>query len=514
MGRMAGARKGFRRASIAGCVVALSLLTGPGASCRAPADSAAVDSLVAWRWSALYRNRLDVVRSSPEFPWNDEAATSHLNDRLALLGELSLGERVTLFAKGATGFRLQWSYQEQQFVLEQAHAGFGLARERVTGRVFMRELMFRTGTRLTEFLSNYAPLFGGGGEGISVEARVVPGFVLSYIGCSLRDSTMTSATDGLPLFRGGAGAFHLLRLEASRTGSWHGAVMTSQSRSILFGDVVTVGADAGVRLGGVDLMAELASARRGSWDALSKKSFFDLNPERMSVDHPSDLFSDEDAFSMEADGLRLRLGPAGSFGVVPGYRFSGDRFADPQGEVAAGVNEAYAIAWWRPARYDALLSVEAADGSRGNEDAGRLREIGSLTFRGGLELEEGVICRKRGKPSAIVSLHNDTELSRLRTTARIDELGESNTLSYLAEGALNLGSSVTARGVLYLYRSRMNYYSFGLEFRPRERFLFEVTIGSFTPAYEYVLIDEALELRPPVKERSVLLYSRIWFGRV
>ena len=502
---------GFSR--VAGfLLVALSCVAIPGALAQAVSTSAPADSSLVWRWSALYRSRLDIGRASEQFPWNDERASSHLNDRLALLGQLTLKERFTVFAKGATGVRLRWQYQEEQFVLEQGHAGFKLLRDRIQGRLFVRERVFRADTRLMELLSNDAAFFRSGGEGLTLTMNAGSHLIARYLGSAVRSSDRIGASDGLPVFRGGTDTFHLLRFEALQRARWHAGVMLSQTRSIAYGDAVTVGTDVGIRVRGVDLLAELARARRGSWEELRASSLLDLNPAALSFDRPSSLFSGSNAFSAEADGLDLRLGDAGSAGIVPGYRYSGNEFVNPQGEVGAGISETYAVLWWKPARRQALLSFDAVEGSRGNEEIRRLTENLRLTYRGGFELRESVVCSVGKRASVIVSLLDDAKHSRVRMTARIDDLGSENELSYITEGAINFGPRVTAKGVLYLHRSRMNYYSVGFEFRPRERFLFQLALGSFTPVYEDIMLTDSFDFEQPLKERSILLCSRIWFG--
>jgi hypothetical protein len=511
MRRAAGAPRVLCFSTVAGFLLALSCEAIAGAPAQSLPVSAPVDSSLIWRWSAVYRNRLDIVRASEQFPWNDEQASAHLNDRLALLGKLTLKERFALFAKGATGVRLRWQYQEE-FVLEQGHAAFKLLGERIQGRLFLRERVFRADTRLMELLSDDASFWRCGGEGLSLAMNAGSHLFVRYIGATVRDSGSVRASDGLPVFRGGADTFHLLRFEALQRERWHAGAMLSQTRSNAYGDAITVGTDVGIRVRGVDLLAELARARRGSWEELRTSSLFDLNPAALSFDRPSSLFSGSNAFSTEADGLDVPLGDAGSAGIVPGYRYSGNGFVNPQGEVEAGISETYAVVWWKPAQYDALLSIEAVEGSRGNEEIRRLTENLRLAYRGGFELKEGIVCSNGKRASAIVSLLNDTKRSRVRMTARIDELGSENELSYLAESGINFGPSLTAKGAVYLHRSRTNYYSVGFEFRPRERFLFRLALGSFVPTYEDILLTHSFEFEPPLKERSILLSSRIWFG--
>ena len=175
------------------------------------------------------------------------------------------------------------------------------------------------------------------------------------------------------------------------------------------------------------------------------------------------------------------------------------------------------LAWWKPARYDALVSIDASDGTFHGQDLSRLVASARMRYRGGFELRESVLCRTGQRGSAAVSFLNDNALSRFVMTVRMDDPGAGNILSYLAQGTFNLGSRVSANSAVYLYRSRTSLYNVGLEFRPRERFLFQAAAGSFTPRYEGLTMEHdfdlyAFELAPPLKDRFIQLFARVWFG--
>ena len=106
--------------TVLSCALVLFATHGPARSEDRP------DTSLVYRWSAVYRSRVDLDRASFAFPWNDDEEYSHLNDRLAILGELDLARDASLFAKGATGFRLGGGHQDEQFILDQAHVGFDL----------------------------------------------------------------------------------------------------------------------------------------------------------------------------------------------------------------------------------------------------------------------------------------------------------------------------------------------------------------------------------------------------
>ncbi|MGD1047699.1 MAG: hypothetical protein ABR899_02965 [Candidatus Krumholzibacteriaceae bacterium] len=497
------------RAPVIACALLLMALPAPARSEDRP------DTSLVYRWSAVYRNRIDVERSSPAFPWNDEESSSYFNDRLAILGELAYGDHLSLFGKGATGFRLGGDYQDEQFILDQAHVGFDLLGGAVTGRLFSRERVYRLDQKLLTIVSDESGLVDHG-EGLSFQVNAGAHASLNYVGSVVRIDT--AIRGGLPSFQPGAGNFQVLRLEALRSAHVHAGLTVSDFRVDAYGRRITVGTDAGVGMRGIDLFAELVRTQRGGWDEVRGHTLFDLNWDEASLGNFGALFSPDDAFSAEIEGLRLELGGLGAAGLIPGYRFYGRDFQNPLGGyLPHGLDESYALAWWKPARYDAMVSIDASSGTSFGEDLNRLVASVRTRYRGGFEVRESVLCRTGQRSSGVVSFLDDNALSRLVMTARMDDPGAGNLLSYLLQGTFNLGSRVSAKSALYLYRSRTSLYNVGLEFRPRERFLFQAALGSFTPQYEGLTMEHdfdlyAFDLNPPSNERFIQFFTRIWFG--
>jgi hypothetical protein len=330
----------------------------------------------------------------------------------------------------------------------------------------------------------------------------------------LEDSAAIGAHGGLPSFEGGDDALQTLRLEAGAGRRWYAGFTLSEIRSTFNGDFVTVGTDLGVRIGRAGIYAELARSQSGSWRDLRESSFFDLEPDAFGSGGLGAVFSPDDAFSGEIEVPDVPLGRLGTVGIVPGYRFAGGEFLDPQGEVVPGEEASYCVAWWKSAEYDALASIEASDGSGSEGDFRRLIASVRMRYRGGLELRETLLCSTGSRSSALVSVSNDNARARVSTVARLDDLGAANDLSFGTDGAINVGSRITARSVLYLYRSRTSLYNVQIEFRPRERFLMMIAFGSFVPSYEGLEIGRDFELQSPSNERFISLAARIWFGGV
>lgn len=482
--------------------------------CAAAHGDGSSDSSLVYRWSALYRSRLALERSSEGFPWNDEASSSHLNDRLAILGEASYAQRVSIFAKAGTGLRLEGDRQSEQFILEQWHIGFDAPGGAMRGRIFSRERVYRVGRRLLGIISDESPLLEGRGEGLALQAQAGGHLFLGYLASIMKDSAAVGENGGLPSFHGGGDVLSALRVEGAARRRWYAGLTLSELRSTEYGNHVTVASDLGFRIGGVGVSAELARRKSGSWRDLRESSLFDLDPRGFAIDHISGIFSESNAFAAEIDAPDISVGGLGSAGLVPGYRFSGSAFIDPEGEIAPGEREGYVTAWWKSAEYDALVSIDAAGGSGPDGDFRRLAANARMRCRGGFELREGLFCRDGERSSALLSFADDNARSRVSLAARLDDLGAGNDLSFATEGAINLGSRVTAREALYLDRSRTSLYHVALEFRPRDRYLLRIAFGSFVPASEGIMLDRSFELQAPRRERFISLDARIWFGGV
>ena len=502
-----------RCAAIAACAAmlcaapasALFLCVTP-ASARADADA---DSAIAYRWSALYANRIGIDATSPT-----RGRMIADGDRLAVLGEVSHRWGIAAFAKGATVFRLGGEHHDQRFILDQGHIGFDALGGAAKGRLFTRERAYRTDQRLFPLSSDEWPSIVDRGEGLALDLRAGDHIAFNYIESILRDDV--SVRGGLPSYHGDEDRFRVLRLEGCGRTRWHAGSTISEMRDRWGGDWITVGTDLGFRVKGIDILAELARTRRGGWSELRNGALFDLRWKDARLDDFDALFSENDAFAAEAEGLRLGMGGLGAVGFVPGYRFIGSAFESVNGEFGTGRREGYLTAWWKPAENDALLSLDAADCEERGRDCSRL--IGSLRmrYRGGFEIRESVICRTGERSSAALSMIDDNALSRIVMTARMDDLGDGNLLSFLAQGTLNLGSRVSAKSVLYLRRSSTSLYNVEVEFRPRESFLFQASIGSFWLEDEIILIDRRLDGRHYMPygsdDRLIRIFARVWFG--
>lgn len=474
------------------------------------------DSTQSLLWSFLYAGRIDMTRDDDAFPWNDPEVFSHRNDRLVSMVSVKPHATLDLFIKGASGHRreeegVQWG----RFVLEQGHVDFAPPGGWIEGRLFLRERAYRSSNKLLHLVSNDAPFLDGRGQGLRLDVGDMPrGYRVEYTESLLRSEDLT-VHGGLPVFTGGGDIFRMLAASLFfGTGSSVG-VAASEVRSIGFGDGVMIGADINLALGGIRFMAELAQTAGGNWDDLfsgDQQFFFDCDG--ASTRSLSSIFSRNAAFSSEVHGLSVRSASLGAFHVVPGYRFHGDGFFDPQGEAVGGLTESSVTSWWRHPRYDlgAGLDVVQRYGAAAGDRVDLLRVTSRARLKGGVELRENAVFVRGRRPSVLVSIIDENNSLRILATARLDDAGSGNDLTFLTEGQLILSSSWALRNVLYLYRSSESHYSMELEFRPGKRFLLRAAIGSFRPFEEDVMMNRALDPAPPAGERMLTIYTRVWFG--
>jgi hypothetical protein len=321
---------------------------------------------------------------------------------------------------------------------------------------------------------------------------------LSYTGSILRDYRGGfGAYPYFPTFYGGGDTYHLLHGSCAGRAGWLG-FLASETRSTVYGDAVMVGVDGGLRYRGINLVGELARTGEGCWENLQSNS----------------LLSEYDAFSAEVLGMAYRPDGIGTFGVIPGYRFYGDRFINPQGEIEPGLEQWYATIWWKHDRYDISCSVDAAHSSfeGEQEDHGSIYETVRMRFKGDLEVKQSAFLKEKSRGSLVLSLTDENDKNRLITSARLDDLGGENSLSFLAEGGINVGKTWTLTTALYLHASMKSYYFFGSEYRPGKRFLFGASVGSFDFRLQDIMINRSHEVPEPAEEKRVLIYARIWLG--
>ena len=498
------------------CYIALMVLAALAMAVRGTCAASRPDSSTL-DWALLYAGRIDLTRDDEIFPWNDPEAVSHRNDRLVSMLGLRPVPALAIFLKGASGYRReQENVYRNRFALAQGHAHFDFLGGDVRGRLFLRERSYRTHHKLLRLVSNDAPFLDGRGQGVHLDAgNAARRFHVRYIESILRSEDL-AIHGGLPLLAGGGDIFRMLSCSVLPIRGTALGFTASEIRSLQAGDGVMIGSDIDLTVHGVRFIAELARTVRGRWDDLMSASLFDLDPRKARIRSLSGIFSRNVAFSSEVHGLEVRSARLGIFSIVPGYRYYGRGFFDPQGEITGGLIESSLTSWWRHVRYNAGVSVEVCeryDGTAG-ERYELVRCISRAALQGGFALVGNALFAEGRRSSVLLSILDEHDQARILTTVRLDDAGRGNDLSFLAEGQMNLSSFWSLRNTLYLYRSSASYYTAELEFRPSRRFLLRAAIGTFRPFEEDINMNRALDPPPPSGERWLSIYTRVWFGTI
>lgn len=497
------------------CAVPTLLLTlaalSPHAGAASTPDSIAVD------WGVLFSARIDVTRDDAVFPWNDPEARSHRRDRLVSMLAVQPLCAFDLFLKGSSGYRGEREgVRRNRFALAQGHLGFDPPWRWMEGMLFLRERRFRTHHELLPLVSNDAPFLDGRGQGVRLDIGDTSRRIrIRYLDAILRTEDL-SVHGGLPTFRGGGDVFRMLCGSFAVGDRARIGFTASEARSIASGDGVMIGSDIDIAVGGVRLIAELARTVRGRWSDLRDASLLGLDPRKARLGSFSEIFSPGAAFSTEVHGLETASERWGDFLAVPGYRFYGRRFFAPHGEITGGLVESSLVTWWRHPHVDAGGGIEACeryDGATG-ERYGLMRGSARARVRGGFDVTGNALFVEGRRPTMILSIIDEHDRARIRTTVRLDDAGGGNALTFLAEGQMNLGASWSLRNTLYLYRSLKSHYTVELEFRPGRRFLLRAAVGSFRSFEEDIMMHRALDPAPPSGERWLSIYTRVWFGRI
>ena len=481
-----------------------------------PAAAQQADSAAVYRFELLYRGRYQLERSSVAFPYNDPEIQSHLSDRLAALLVVDPLERLSLFAKGATGERADGrpGYRER-FYLDQAHIHYADSSLGLGGRLFIRERVYRSTFRLMPLITNESSFTGARGEGARLDYANRDAVRLRYIGAMLREGPGVEESGGFPRFHGGGDVLHSLEADIRPLGPVRLGAAAQQVRSTRAGDSGLLALGAGIDLFGLDLNAELAQSIDGVWGE-SDTPLFDFDFGGLSDGGFSSIFPLTAAFEAELDGLSIEREGLGTLRVVPGYRYSGTGFRNPAGEISPGLVESSISLWWRHPSLDMQAAVEARDSylSSVSEERTSILLSSRARLRGGFDARASMIHIVDEKPVLVLTLLDENARYRVSASARADSVGAGDRFSFLSSGSFNLTGSVALRSDIYLYRSTESLYSVQLEFRPRNAFLFVAGFGSFLPCAEEIAFHRESVLPAPCGERMIVISGRIWFGRL
>jgi len=485
-------------------------------SARCSGLEATPDSSVSIRWGGVYTNLIRLDEYPLYFPWNDNSRSSHLSDRVSLMFDVRSARQSHFFIKGTTGLRgTSWhDVYSSRFFIDQGHIS-ATWKGRLTGKLFLRERVFRNRGRLMCLVSNDSHLVSRRGEGFDVAALTAGSVFMTYTSAVFRDPVEQKRNFGLPplplqgiflnLFEGGIdrGSWHLGLTLVDVRSSW-----TQHDYSALYG------LDGGFSLEGGGVNIEFArSAYR--WDDF-EGGLFGFDPGAMEWGSFSEGLPSDGSLAAEWTGLELNAGAKGRFGLAPGYRYSGRRFKDEIGEVSSGYVESYAELWWKHARLAMLASLKAADryDYRTNRGGGVLSASFRTRLRGGLETTAKTFFAEGYRPVFVISTVDDNSLTRLVTTARLDDTGGESWFSFLTEACVNLGRRWALGGSMYLERSVRGFYSADIEMRGGRRFVFRASAGTYVPVSTYADLTCDPVAQTTRRDKSISFQTRIWLGGI
>jgi len=473
------------------------------------------DSSGSYRWGGVYTSRIALNEYTTGFPWNDPASRSYLTDRVSLMFDADFGRYLNFFIKGTTGLRgLDSDIYKSRFFIDQGHLS-ATWRDRVTGKLFLRERVFRNRNRLMYLVSNDSPLISRRGEGFDIAALTAGPVLLTYTGAVFRDPWEQKQNGGLPPLPF-EGRFLNLFGGGIQRDSWHAGLTFADVRSTWSWQDFSVlyGLDGGFALAGGRVNIEFARSAR-EWDdfedGLLGLDFDAMDWGSFSAGLPVDgvLAAEWTGFAWNAEGK-------GKFGLTPGYRYSGALFIDHIGEVSPGYVESYIETWWKHAKLASLVTVKAAD--RYDYDTGKgggvLETSLWMRLRGGLETTARAFFAEGSRPVLIISTVDDNSLTRLLTTARIDDTGGMSEFSFLTEAGINLGRRWTLGGSVYLERSITGFYSADIEVRGGKRFVFRASAGTYIPVSTCVDLNYDPVPQVTHRDRAISFYTRIWLGGI
>lgn len=485
-------------------IVSSIAVMASAAPCHASTDEAAADSAFSCSWEAVYDATAHFRREAGVFPWNEPADSSHLADRgVLMLGAGRAGWRV--FMKASTGLRGHGDGAcESRLLLDQGHISF-TGDDLLQGRLFIRERMFGTASRLSFPVSNDSPFLSGSTEG-AVLTLGSDAAMVRYTGAATGEPDERLYYGGFPSLHGPAGSLNMVAVSAAGE-RLYGEMTVLEMRSGAYGDAAMIRGGTGVRVGEAMLGVEYALSSDTGWDDLGRPS----GPEGKGTGSilPRNAF-----FAAGVWGLELDAGRAGVYGLAPGYRFAGNEFAEGPGEIERGTVESFLDLWWRHPELSLILDLDLAESWRSGMGESERSAVFSVwtRFLGGFESRETVVLTSGERAALALGLTDDNGLARVSASARVDDAGGKNELSFLADAGINLGSRWLVGGTLYLERSRRGFYSADIEVRDGRRFLVRVSAGSFVPWSGSVTLTGEGPPVPVQGERFVSVQARFTLG--
>ncbi|MCD6378817.1 hypothetical protein J7M07_00035 [bacterium] len=475
------------------------------------------DSISYYKWSAIYRNNLELYRNSQSFSWNATLENSHLSDEIVLMAKGMNIKPFAIFLKCSTGRKDAESLDyKNMFYLKQGHVGIDLFREKFYLKAYLRERIYRSSMVLLPIVSNDSPYLTGNAVGVIAGIDNGRWVDISYTEARISEIKPEYYNGGLPDFNDPGGSFRLLNANLKWKKIGHFGLSVSETQSIQIGNGVTFGFSSGLNFYGIRALAEYSEKIDVSFLELNVKSLNGLDLKGFGKDGISDIFPDNSAFSMEVQGVRLKNPVLGSILFIPGYRYYGINYSNPEGEIGSSLVESYILSQWRHPHLAMAFKVKAGDiySYDSNEGYKYIRNTLRMRLKTGFTLDGGLIVREGVRSSYLVTMEDDNQFSRLISTFRVDDCRGEEKISFLSDGWINISDLWMLRSSLYLYRSTDSRYSVSLEYRPSRRFLFMVSFGSFNPYSSAIALNQDWEPILSEKNRRICFFTRIWFGGI
>jgi hypothetical protein len=475
------------------------------------------DSISYYKWSAIYRNNLELYRNSQPFAWNEALENSHLSDEIVLMAKGKNIQPFAIFLKCSTGRKDAESLDyKNMFYLKQGHVGVNLFTEKFYLKAYLRERIYRSSMTLLPIVSSDSPYLTGNGMGVIAGIDNGGWVDISYTEARISEIKPEYYNGGLPDFNNPGGSFRLLNANLKWRKIGHFGLSVSETQSIQTGNGVTFGFSSGLNFSGIRVLTEYSEKINASFLDLNGNSLNGFDLKKFGNDGISEIFPDNSAFSMEVQGVRLKNPAFGSILFIPGYRYYGVNYSNPEGEIGSSLIESYILSQWRHPKLAMAFKVKGGDiySYDSNEGYKYMRNTLRMRLKTGFTLNGGLIVREGKRSSYLLTLEDDNKFSRLISTLRIDDCRGEEKISFLSDGWVNISDLWMLRSSLYLYRSTDSRYSVSLEYRPSRRFLFMASFGSFNPYSSAITLNHDWEPSLPEKNRRICFFTRIWFGGI
>ncbi len=475
------------------------------------------DSTSHYKWSALYRNDVELYRNSQPFSWNAMLDESHLSDEIVLMAKGRNVKPFNIFLKCSTGRKDTESVDYKNlFYLKQGHIGVDLFNKKLYLKAYLRERVYHSSMVLLPVVSSDSPYLMGNAMGMIAGIDAGRWADIRYTEARISEMNPEYYNGGLPDFNNPGASFRFFNANLKWREKGRFSLFISETQSAQIGEAVAFGFSGGLDYSGIRVLTEYTERIGVSFLNLNKESLSGFDLKKFGKEGISQIFPDNSAFSVEVKGARLKNSSLGSIIFLPGYRYYGVDYTNPEGEIGSSMVESYILSQWRHPQLAVTFKVKGGDiySYDSSEGYKYVRNTLHMRFKTGLILDGGVLIREERRSSYLVTIEDDNQFSRLLTTFRVDDCRGENKISFLSDGWINISDSWLLRSSLYLFKSTESRYSISLEYRPSQRFVFMASVGSFNPSYCAIALNQGWEPDLAEKNRMIYFFTRVWLGGI